>query len=458
MGKRPNVILIVVDAARPDHFSCYGCKRETTPNIDRLAEEGTLYENTISSSSWTLPAVSSLLTGTYALQHKSLDYYDRLDPDIKTLAQVLGKVGYKTAAIHAGLFFDRIWDTDRGFQEINRKVIYNTESTPLILKAIRKLRSKLSLQNDNGAGWIEKNLRSWFYRQDKPFFLYLHYMEPHDKFGAPIKYSAKYLNGPSDFLRGLKLNRKEASIRSLMDERKPDERDVRILNALYDGALNYLDMRVGKVVGMLKEKGVLDDTILVITADHGENLGDHGMVGHQWCLYDSLIRVPFIVRYPEVFAKGRRMSELAQNVDLFPTLMEVLNVPGADVPAQLAGQNLLSLKRQYAFSEWGGCGIAAWQKRYPQFDFSPYDRTLRSVRSLEHKLIWSSDKKHELYDLKRDPGETRNLVEDLPEKVKELNQVLAEWLGSFTKLAAAQQNSELTSAVKRKLQALGYLG
>jgi len=240
------------------------------------------------------------------------------------------------------------------------------------------------------------------------------------------------------------------------------EADFEILRALYDGEVSYVDARVGEIYALLRERGLLRNTFFVITSDHGENLGEHQLMDHAYCLYDTLLRVPLIVRGPTEFPAGERVLDQVQTLDLFPTILDLADIRDADLRAQVQGRPLFpaSLRDRVAVAESlePQPPVAVLRRRYPELDGSRFDRALRAVRTPRYKYIWASDGRDELYDLEADPGETRNLVSTEPETAAAMRAWLAEWVHSAGAVAPGRGlELELDTVTRRRLEELGYL-
>lgn len=460
---KPNVVLIIMDATRTDHLSCHGYYRETAPNLEALAGEGVLFENAISAAPWTLPSITSIFTGTYPSRHGNRTLHSVMDDGLLTLAQILTSQGYSTAAFHTAGYIGPSWRTDKGFQQIQGRLFRDRNLVELFEHAVVRVRDILTNNNDCGASWINNQVQDWVTNCHEPFLLYLHYMEPHVKYRSPWPYCWQYLNDPSDWIRSLRVNRRRTWIEWLVGQVTLEAADFEILANLYDGAINYLDKKIGEVVSMLRQRGILDNSVLIVTADHGENLGDHGMMGHQWCLYETLIKVPLIIRYPEAFPPGLRISGLVQTVDILPTLIDILQITSDELSDQLQGQSLISEgricpRRRYGFAEEVGYGIETWSQKYPEFDFSPFDRELRAIRTDRYKYIWSSNGQDELYNLVNDPKELHNLIAEFPSEVSRLSKILQDWHQQSSAGAFARRTTELDESVERRLRDLGYIG
>ncbi len=212
------------------------------------------------------------------------------------------------------------------------------------------------------------------------------------------------------------------------------DKDFEILRALYDGEISYLDFRMGQLFDYLRELQVLDDTVLIITSDHGENFGEHHLMDHQFCVYDTLLHVPLIIRYPKLFQPGLRVTQQVQTTDIFPTILDIAGIEWDK--GKIQRHSLLKQgdanEPTFAIAELSKWHWAVGElKGNPNFDAMKYDRRLKTIRTDSFKYIWASDGNHELYDIRNDSAEINNLIETQPEKAKELKTRLIEWLNSF---------------------------
>jgi arylsulfatase A-like enzyme len=307
---KPSVLLITVDTQRPDRLGCYGHPVNSTPAVDRLAREGTLFDHAYCDIPWTTGSMASVMTGTYSNRHGLQLPMHRLKDESLTLAEVLSAAGYQTAAVIGSFPLDSVYGLDQGFD------VYDDEfSLPILTipgKKIRHVESDLS-----GNPWMQREVLAekltsdayrpdedvtsaalrWFTLvrdRDRPFFLWVHYFGPHER---------------TDLSRGI-------------TEQEPD------VVAAYDGEVEATDRAVKRLVDYLRRAGVLDSTLVVYHADHGQSLGENGVVGHGSVLYDAVTRIPLIFRYPSRFPAGVRRTDLARNVDIWPTVLDVLGVTG----------------------------------------------------------------------------------------------------------------------------------
>jgi arylsulfatase A-like enzyme len=496
--RRPNIVLVLIDTLRADRLSCYRNGARTSPCIDRIAERGVLYENAISPAAWTVPAHASLFTGTYPSRHGVDLSRLVLAPELAPLPEILRRHGYRTFGVSSNYWLSRETLFDRGFDEfVHSWQLVQTAGTNQPLKRQQR-KMPVGLQSHNGSGtrhplrrdignalnWLHeeavKRLRQSFHAYDsgawrvnrqvrrwvrrwahmqEPFFAFVHYMEPHIRYAAPGRYRTLHVPPGIPSARIDKVN--QDPWRFLAGHAPMTAEDFAILRGLYDGEVSYVDFRVGQLYDSLQREGLLRNTILIITSDHGENLGDHGLMSHAYCLYDTLVRVPLIVSYPGVFPAGERVWAPVQTLDLFPTLLTLAEVRDSGPWSQVQGESLTSVPRsdRLMFSEYPEPepSVSVITARYPEFDGSPYDRSLRAVRTATHKYIQGSDGRDELYDLTSDAGEEHDLRQSHPQIAADLRGALARWVGSFEHAPAARETIELDGEMRRRLEDLGYL-
>lgn len=232
-------------------------------------------------------------------------------------------------------------------------------------------------------------------------------------------------------------------------------RDLDDLKALYDGSLAYLDQQVGILDAQLERLGLSERTLLIVTSDHGESFGDHGLMDHQYGLYQNLIGVPLVMRFPDGVRAGQVDDRLVQHVDLLPTVADLLGRAPDELPA-VTGRSVLGEPREAAFSEYLVPSLRTLRRRFPGADISRFETAIRSVSTERHKLIWRSDGETELYDLERDPDEASDLAAIRPDLVSQLRALISARLGGWPQLQR-QGPPEVMEQVRDRLEALGYL-
>jgi len=450
----PNIVLIVMDTARADRLSCYGHGRPTSPNIDALAAEGALFESAYSAGGWTLPSHASLFTSRYPSAHGLNLVGDRLAAGTPTLAGQLKGLGYRTAGITNNSFIGKLSGLCAGFESFTEPGPPLAWMRPALLRKIgRRIRRRLSAPRwDLGARATARLATRELAADDgRPFFLFLNFMDAHQTYSAPAAYKFMFVNGERG--RAERVNQDVARLMA-RDVVMSDE-DFRLLADLYDGQLRYLDHHLGQLFDQLRRRGLLDDTIVILTSDHGENLGEHGLMGHIFSLYQPVVRVPLLIRYPEAFANGSRVSAPVSLVDVMPTLLDLL---GAPAPEGLQGRSFLpgTEVREFNVAEYVAPQLDVLRRRFPKFDCSAYDRQLRAAIEGDWKLIWSSRGDHELYDLRQDPAESRNLIASRPDVARRLEEKLAAWVAANGG-GSAERASDIDRDTLERLSGLGYI-
>jgi arylsulfatase A-like enzyme len=410
---RPNVVLISIDTLRADHLGCYGDPRGTSPRLDRLAEQGTLFEHAFSPTAWTLPGHASMFSGLTPRRHGASRARTAIRADAPLLAELLAADGYETAAVVNAPFMQAKFGFDRGFETFTY--------VPKLEVAAHQARVLETLRERGGA----------------PFFHFFHYMSVHDPYAPEEPYN-RFV---TDYRLPIRVTgEKMLKLRRAIDggERTLNQEEVRFLNDLYTGGVLSVDARIGEVLDLIDAEGLAADTVVIVTSDHGEEFMEHGSIVHTKTLYDEVLRVPLIIRGPGV-PSGKRVRSLAALVDIVPT---VLGLMGGDPPSDLDGVDLAAHWHDDAISE-----------RMLEIETSWIDGTLakRGVRTPTRKLIVDLETgEKEFFDLTRDPAETENLYPH-PD-AEELERTLAE-----REAAASGPAVELSPEDIDRLKALGYL-
>ncbi len=395
-----NVILISIDTCRADYLSCYGYHRKTTPNIDAVANEGILFENVITPAPVTLPAHSSMMTGTIPPNHKVLDNMNySLGKSNITLAEILKDNGFTTGAFISSFVLDSQFGLDQGFDTYG-DVIESSVHTISISERKGGETNRLALQ------WLDKH------GSDK-FFLFLHYFDPHSKYNPPEPFASKFRRN------------------------------------LYAGEIAYVDHCIGELLGTLKELELYDSTLIIITGDHGEMLGEHGEQTHTYFVYQSAIRVPLIFHLPGQI-KPQRINHIVGLIDIVPTVCSTL---GLETPPQTQGRDLSA----HFFAK-----NTPVEKRYiycQALESTKYGgNSLLSVVTDRFKYIQTT--RPELYDLIKDPQESDNIVHKLPQQARILQEHLRRTLEQSVLSSRTDnkvQKVQLDDESFRKLESLGYV-
>ena len=454
----PGVLLIVADTLRWDHVSAYKYPRSTTPNLDQLAREGALYEQAFSASPWTTPSHAAMFTGQYPSRNGVDGRNIFLNPDVTTLAGFLTQRGYQTAGFINNVYIRRQTGIGRGFQQYEEFWGRNEGSS--LPQLVELLKNRLQPRTDTGAHETRKAVDLWLeedWNARNPFFLFVHFMEPHAPYGTAAV--SQFLPASVGFDEARKVNQDPEEY--ICGKLQMTSRDFEMLNALYDSDIRYLDQEIGAMLNSFRKRGLLDNTLVIFVSDHGEHFGDHGLMSHELSIYDSLIRVPLMVRHPATIPAGTRAAGVVQTVDLFPSILKFLNVAAGSVELQGAGflpPGTDRTDRPFAFAEYNNArAIDKVERRFPGFS-SPVCRrkTLKAVRSADLKLIIGDDGTRELYDMRNDPGETRNLHNDAPDEARILEDVLNKWSASFAASRYYRQEKVSKEAME-ELKALGYV-
>jgi arylsulfatase A-like enzyme len=423
---RPNIVLIVMDATRAQNLSCYGYQRPTTPHLERFAERAVVYEQAISTSCWSLPCHASIFTGLYPARHGADDQHQFLDRHIPTLPELLRNYGYRTLAFCTKRDIGPETGMDRGFAQFNPDHL--PASARRIARRVENGIARMLGQRDAGLRAHLRQIGSLLPRlkaNGQPFFMFLSTVESHIPYNPPKKYWQFLPKGVS----AKQIQELNQDRWKYMIGRAPMcERDFELLCALYDGGVAYADAGIARFLAWLEQLGMLDRTMVIIMGDHGENLGEHHLMAHGYCLYDTVVGVPLIIHYPQGTSAPGQVKYQVQPVDILPTILTMLSDTSSEVFRALQGYDLLSSSRHdFSVAEQAAPDLTPFYKRFPGADVSMYDRSLKMIRTDQYKYIWSSDGRHELYDLTADPKEIRNIVAERPDIADEQDQRLTEW-------------------------------
>ena len=475
---QPNVLLVSIDTLRADHLSSYGYDRKTSPEIDRLASEGVVFEQMVSSTSWTLPSHASMLTGLSDSVH-GVDRNDRyLKPERRTLAESLREAGYRTAGFYSGPYLHPIYGMDQGFDDYiscasepaysvfdvrDGKRVESPKGSkdrampdPQARKAAAE-----SAHEDITNPRILDELSKWLGehgRDEKPFFLFVHMWDVHFDFIPPAPYNRMWNPGYTGWMDGRGLWKNPRVQKGLAEE------DLRQMIALYDGEISWTDHHVGKILDLIDGLGKRDSTLVVVTGDHGEEFFEHGKFGHHKTIHGEVVNVPLVMRFPGRIAPGTRSPALARMIDVTPTILDLVGL--APVPCVM-GRPLASAVGA-GKAESGMVAVSELVEEGKGRTLSLFT----AVRTLDWKLLTERLPGGEvgyigLWDLKRDPTEQVNLVEtDGALKRRAIVtldatcKALVEARECQREMAVAPSGSqgEVPIEVQRRLRELGYVG
>jgi len=443
----PNVLLVVLDTTRADALSCYGREARTTPRIDEVAAEGTLFRHAYATSFWTLPSHGSLLTGRYPSEAGATSETNHLPDDAVTIAERLAAAGYRTAAVVRNPWLA----SERGF----------AQGFGHFVEAWRGDAAGADLAGERRA--VEEAVR-WLDAtagEAAPFMLFLNLNIAHLPYTPAEDVFASFASRDWPAERVERMRAVTGGWDHLAGALHLDETDYALLGELYAAEVYHADDLVGRLVDALRQREILDRTLVIITSDHGENLGDHGMIDHVYSLYDTTVRVPLIVRFPARFAAGAEVEELVSLLDVVPTVLDVCGVSGTEVHA-LPGASLCSARRRppaAVFAENGRPlnGVRLLRRWYPDFDVARIDHPMRMIRTERYKLIWKVGVAAELYDLDEDPDETSDIGSRDRSTSDRLLVDLRAWAAGLDVAAAAGRFVSRDQEGVDRLRALGYV-
>jgi len=423
------VVVVLADTLRAENLGLYGYERDTSPRLSAFAREALLFEDVRSQAPCTFPSANSILTGRdgtafWVQEGERIG----IPATIPSLAEILSARGWTTLAVSASPIVrkspsahNRYGGFDRGFDRFDERCLWQDASCV----------NEKALELLDGVR--------------EPFFLYLHYMDPHDPYRPPeARWSAGPYRGKKSIAAGdpnpiLDLlygeGGSEAEARSRISDR-----DLAHLEALYDDEIAFFDARFGELMAELRERGLLDRTVVAVVADHGEEFLEHGQIKHCHTVYDTEVRTPMLVRLPGVRG-GRRLGEQVQNLDLVPTLLDYLGIEPDGV--RLDGRSLRPLieggepVHDQVFSAWG---------------------SLRAVKAGRYKLVMDlATKKVALYDLEADPEETLDTASDHPREVHRLQLALSRWIHEVEGSRDEDEALHRGQDAAQRLRALGYV-
>lgn len=396
-----SVLLITVDTLRADHIGAYGEKLSTTPTIDALARDGILFERAYSQVPLTLASHTSLLTGTYPFYNGVQDFTGQpLGPDVRSIAQALKANGYETGAIVSSYVLDRSWGLDRGFD-----LYYDVFKGSSFLENDPGLVERKAGQSvDEALKWLRKP-------HTKPFFLWLHLYDPHSGYDPPEPFRTRFSESP------------------------------------YDGEIAYADSQLARVMTFLKQRGLFERMLIVFASDHGESLGEHGEKEHGFFVYHSTLHVPLIVKPPAASRiRPHRETEPVHIMAIAPTILSALELKDPiekqfETGSLLAGKSDAGDPPVYSESFYS----------FSSFGWAP----LRTINTSTYQYIDAP--KPELYDVRNDPEETKNLITEQKATASVLAQKLKDLVARYAPQERSANTSQLSPEAVEKLRSLGYM-
>ena len=424
-GEGRAVILVSIDTLRRDHVSLYGYPRLTTPGLSNFADDGVVFDDAVSTSSWTLPAHASLLTSLNPSFHGAVDLHQGLSSSLMGLPKLLQERGFFTQAIVTHLYLSEQYGFGAGFDR--HTFLPETRAQQVTDRALAFLTSK----------------------GDEDFFLFLHYYDPHWHYDPPSPYDRSFDPTYEGTTTGVWWDFKEETAESI------DPRDLHHIVALYDGEILYTDRHLARLFREMKRLRIYDKAMIIVTSDHGEEFLEHGGWEHQKTLYEEQIRVPLVVKLSQSRHRRQQVREQVSLIDIAPTVLADLGLPS---PSTFQGRNLLPLLE-------GGESASGtvWSETEHTLDGSHKIAARRGANA--DKAIFSlfgEDRSQDLlalYDLSRDPGESIDLAGESPASMERERLELERYLGLLAEWRLHPTRSvpvELTPEQLDKLRALGY--
>ena len=424
-----NVVLVVVDTVRADHLGLYGHERPTSPRLDEWSARGVVFEQALATSPWTVPSFASIYTGHLPSRHGAARVAQdpgapgvsigRLDDGVRTLAEVLFERGFDTAAIVNNPFLHARGGLARGFSSYDHQPGNNW-----------KMR-RADAVVDRTLAWIDRP-------RDTPFLLVAHLFDPHLDYDPPEPFRGRFADGYSGGIRYPVSDLRR--IRASRVAHRPEDR--RFIAGAYDEELLYIDAQIGRLLDGLEERGLLDDTLVILVSDHGEELFDHGSFEHGHSVYQELLRVPLVIWAPE--ARARRIAAPVSIADVFPTVLAAI---GAAPEPGLHGRSL-----------WNAVlGGEAPTERVFVAENTLRGGEQKALVRWPHKLVLDvTTDRARLFDLVRDPGETRDLASEHPDVRDQMLVILRATLDDAQRGRTAEPVEFPPETIER-LRELGYL-
>ena len=480
-----NIVLIVMDTARAADTQNI---MEQVPGstLADLAAKGTSFTNAFSNSPWTLPSHASMFTGTYTSKHGTHAGYKSYDGQFPTLADQLSQAGYETFGVTNNAWVTDEFGLTQGFNQFRKVWQYLQTDTDFgKIKLTSHGRDQLTdgltalLSRDFGANLVNTVYGSYFYRRsdygakrtntliknwltdrnsDSPFFLFANYLEPHLDYQPPKEFAQPFLPDDATYEEAMAVPQEPWEY--IVGNISVSNREFELLKALYQGEIAYLDNRIGQLRSLLQQVGEWDETVFVVVGDHGENIGDYGLMDHQYSLHDPVLHVPFVATGGPFTGNGD-IDQLVQTVDLYPTLLEVANI---DVPEHCQSESVIPLNetqsREHIIAEYchpqPSIERLSEQTGVKKAELERFDKKLRMIRTKRFKLLRTSTGEVKLFDLMSSKGEDVDISQEQSATSAELESELDTWLDSFSH-SSTDGNTEMKDSTKSRLEDLGYL-
>lgn len=426
----PNVVLVSIDDLRADHLGLYGNARKTSSAIDALGRSGTVFRDASATAPWTLPSHLSMMTSLHSSEH-GINFEPNFEPDVAnipilgdhfvTLAERFKAGGYVTAAFTNGTYVQGRLGFEQGFDRYFESSDAN--AVPVLKREVTR--------------WLRR-------RGDDPFFIFLHVFKAHLPFRPPMEFLREMVEKPEltqfgvfDFYR----------VQSGKRDLTPELRDQ--LGYLYDAEIRYADTLVKRLVDELTMQGIIDETLIVVTSDHGEEFGEHGSLGHGGTLYEEVLQIPLVIKGPGV-AADRSVDTPVSTLDIMPTLLDLAGIP---LEAGVSGRSL----RQWLEPERQGLPDESALPRTLIAEVIDEGDQLISFRRASHKAIFNLDTGSvELYDLAQDPGETTDRSDAEPAITEAFRVLLDDYQSRVADNQPSQEFAPIDDEMREQLRAVGY--
>jgi arylsulfatase A-like enzyme len=474
---RPNILFIVLDTVRADHLSLYGYPRETTPFLSEFAREATVYERAIAAAPWTLPSHATMFTGQLPSVHRATTEHRLLRPEFVTIAEILRNCGYATAGFSSNSVVGAIHNLNQGFDDFYEvwKTMHPAYGPIQRLVSYRQLADVFRGEakwRDKGARETRRLVTHWLEEKeqdapDKPFFIFINYLESHLPYDPPEAQRRKFLDEPllppvAELCSEHWMNQ---AFRLMGLEGALTTDGYRQLAALYDAEIAYLDGCLRDLFADLRAAGELENTCVIIASDHGENIGEHGgLLDHCLSVHQTLLHVPLLVRFPPLFASGLRYPDLVTTTSIFPTILEVAGAAAdpawppavGSLPTRSDDPPTRFVVSEYALPVWE---LSLLASEVNGVDIRPYAVRQECVQNDAWKLVRPSEGPPRLYDLTRDPGETNPLDPGASPAGPELQAYLDRWLAAIEPIDLPPPHVALPmdEETRKSLRSLGYV-
>jgi arylsulfatase A-like enzyme len=468
---RPNVLWVVWDTVRADHLSVYGYHKPTTPKLENWAENARVFEQCTATAGQTLPSTASMFTGLFPREHGTTPAWPRLDDRFPTIAELFRDAGYRTYLFSANAYISNEHNFHRGFE-----VEEHPWDPPYMDDALHIVQAKLDSGTHalgvararagaprkgdvkSSGALARRGLEQWLSASDryKPFFAFVNYMEAHRPCIPPRKYRERLMPpGQVDASYDFRLRAREYTFGLI----EYTAEEIELIRGLYDAALAELDDLFADLLAGLEASGHLENTVVVLTADHGEHLGDHRRIGHQFSVYEALIHVPLIVYHPEQLSPGRDPRRVS-TLDVFSTLLELAGIDPPEGAGPRGISWLAPKEDRLFFAEYPVVhgSVENFARRHPERDFGLWQRRLRAIYRGEWKQIEAEDGARELYRLATDPLESKNLAGVELDTAERMSELLHGFVGSLDGWDPEEPTPELSAEQYERLEALGYVG